>query len=203
MTNATTRFFESLEARGHEPRLEKVRASLRFDLENGKKRNRWHVAVDKGAIAVSHKNAHADCIVRADSSVFDGIASGEVKPVERPPVPQGTSRRNRRRGGRARCGITVRSCGGVGVRPARVPVRGRPLGLTHAERRLYPAASAAAMRALLAAVSSSTTIWMPAAIGTPMIAPMSPKSAPNARTLASTVKPEIRAAFPMIVGCRM
>ena len=44
---------------------------------------------------------------------------------------------------------------------------------------------------------------MPAAIGTPMIAPMSPKSAPKARTLASTVKPEIRAAFPMIVGCRM
>lgn len=81
MTNATTRFFESLEARGHEPRLEKVRASLRFDLENGKKRNRWHVAVAKGEIAVSHKNAHADCIVRADSAVFDGIASGEVNPV--------------------------------------------------------------------------------------------------------------------------
>lgn len=39
-------------------------------------------------------------------------------------------------------------------------------------------------------------------MGTPMIAPMSPKSAPNAKTLASTVKPEIRAAFPMIVGCR-
>jgi putative sterol carrier protein len=78
MTNATTEFFESLEARGHEPRLETVRGSLRFDLENGTKRNRWHVAVDKGEIAVSHKNAKADCIVRADSSVFDGIASGEV-----------------------------------------------------------------------------------------------------------------------------
>jgi putative sterol carrier protein len=81
MTNATTKFFASLEARGHEPRLEKVRGSLRFDLENGKKRNRWHVAVDKGEIAVSHKNAAADCIVRADSSVFDGIARGEVNPL--------------------------------------------------------------------------------------------------------------------------
>jgi putative sterol carrier protein len=81
MTNATTRFFESLEARGHEPRLEKVRASLRFDLENGKKRNRWHVAVAEGEIAVSHRSAHADCIVRVDSSVFEGIASGEVNPV--------------------------------------------------------------------------------------------------------------------------
>jgi putative sterol carrier protein len=78
MTNTTTRFFEGLEARGHEPRLEKVSASLRFDLENGEKRNRWHVAIDKGEIAVSHKNARADCVVRADSSVFDGVAGGEV-----------------------------------------------------------------------------------------------------------------------------
>ena len=52
-------------------------------------------------------------------------------------------------------------------------------------------ASAAAMRALLAAVSSSATIWIPAAIAAPMIAPMSPKSAPNASTLASTVKAEL------------
>ena len=78
MSNATTRFFESLQARGHEPRLEKVRASLRFDLKNGEKTNRWHVAVDEGAIAVSHKNAKADCVVRADGSVFEGIAGGEV-----------------------------------------------------------------------------------------------------------------------------
>ena len=30
---------------------------------------------------MSHKNAKADCVVRADSSVFDGIASGEMNPV--------------------------------------------------------------------------------------------------------------------------
>jgi hypothetical protein len=50
---------------------------------------------------------------------------------------------------------------------------------------------------------SSTTICSAAAIGTAMIAPINPKSAPNARTLANTVKPETLAAFPMIVGCRM
>ena len=65
------------------------------------------------------------------------------------------------------------------------------------------AASSAAMRALLPAVSSSATIWSAAAIGTPMIAPINPKSAPNARTLVRTVKPETLAALPMIVGCRM
>jgi 2,5-diketo-D-gluconate reductase A len=53
------------------------------------------------------------------------------------------------------------------------------------------AASAATMRTRLPAVSSSTTICSAAAIGTPMIAPINPKSAPNANTLASTVKPEI------------
>lgn len=81
MTNATTRFFEGLEARGHEPRLEKVKATLRFDLTNGKRTARWLVAIDKGDIAVSHKNAKADCVVRTDSAVFDGIASGEINPV--------------------------------------------------------------------------------------------------------------------------
>jgi putative sterol carrier protein len=81
MTNATTRFFEALEARGHEPQLEKVKATLRFDLTNGRQTNRWHVAIDKGDIAVSHRNAKADCVVRTESAVFDGIASGEVNPV--------------------------------------------------------------------------------------------------------------------------
>ena len=79
-------------------------------------------------------------------------------------------------------------------------LNGAPLVRRHCVR---SAASAAAMRALLPAVSSSTTICSAAAIGTPMIAPINPKSAPNASTLASTVKPEILAALPMIVGCRM
>jgi putative sterol carrier protein len=81
MANATTKFFEGLDARGHDPRLEKVKATLRFDLANGKQTNRWFVAIDKGDIAVSHKNARADCVVRTESAVFDGIASGQVNPV--------------------------------------------------------------------------------------------------------------------------
>ena len=81
MTNTTTRFFEGLKTRGHEPRLERVKASMLFDLTNGEQTKRWHVAIDKGDIVVSHKNAKADCVVRADSSIFDGITSGEVNPV--------------------------------------------------------------------------------------------------------------------------
>ena len=71
MSNATTRFFEGLEARGHEPRLEKVKASLRFDLTDGKQTNRWHVAIDKGEIAVQAADAPrptASCAPIAPSS---------------------------------------------------------------------------------------------------------------------------------------
>ena len=52
-----------------------------------------------------------------------------------------------------------------GPRPRERPTR----GASNRESATYPAASAAAMRALLAAVSSSRTIWMLAAIGTPML----------------------------------
>jgi putative sterol carrier protein len=78
MASATTEFFEGLEARGHDPRLEKLRATLRFDLANEKSTSRWLVAIDEGDIDVSHKNAKADCVVRSESRVFDAIARGEV-----------------------------------------------------------------------------------------------------------------------------
>lgn len=74
----TTDFFQELATRGHEPGLEKVTGTLRFDLLNGKRTARWLVAIQKGEIDVSHKNAKADCVVRADKTLFDGIAAGEV-----------------------------------------------------------------------------------------------------------------------------
>ena len=51
------------------------------------------------------------------------------------------------------------------------------------------------MQALLSAVSSSAKIWIPAPIGTAMIAQINANSAPNTRTLTSTVKTETWAAF--------
>jgi putative sterol carrier protein len=81
MTNATTKFFEAVKVRGHEPRLERVRGTLRFDLTNGKQTNRWLIAIDKGDIAVSHRNARADCVVRTESAVFERIASGDTNAV--------------------------------------------------------------------------------------------------------------------------
>ena len=78
MTSATTEFFDALGRRGHEPMLEKTTGTIRIDLKNGKRTERWFVAIDKGDVAVSHANRSADCVVRAEKSVFDGIAAGEV-----------------------------------------------------------------------------------------------------------------------------
>jgi putative sterol carrier protein len=78
MTSPTTEFFDALGEHGHEPLLDKVSGTLRFDLTNGKRTERWFVSVDKGDISVSHRNAAADCTVRTSKKVFDRVATGEV-----------------------------------------------------------------------------------------------------------------------------
>jgi putative sterol carrier protein len=77
MTDATTEFFEKLARRGHEPLLKKVTGTMRFDLAEGTRTDHYVVAVKHGAVALSEQNVEADCVVRADRSLFDGIASGE------------------------------------------------------------------------------------------------------------------------------
>jgi putative sterol carrier protein len=80
--DATARFFEQLVSSGHHPVLEKSSGTLRFDLtDSGKHVARWLVEIDKGDVAVSHKNAKADCVVRADKKVFERMVSGRVNPI--------------------------------------------------------------------------------------------------------------------------
>ncbi len=78
MTDATAEFFDALFARGHEPLLEKATGTVRFELKNGKKTDRWLLTVVKGDLAVSRQNRRADCVVTADKPLFDGIASGKT-----------------------------------------------------------------------------------------------------------------------------
>lgn len=78
MPDPTTAFFEELGSRGRDVRLGNATGTLRFDLTNGKRTTRWLVTLEKGDIAVSHRNLKADCVVRTDRALFDGIARGEV-----------------------------------------------------------------------------------------------------------------------------
>jgi putative sterol carrier protein len=77
-TDATREFFDDLARRAHEPLLEKATGSLRFDLLQQGRTDRWLVTIDKGDVTVSRKNEPADCIVRVERSLFDRIATGEV-----------------------------------------------------------------------------------------------------------------------------
>ena len=78
MTNTTGAFFEALGQRGHEPLLEKISGSVRFEIVDGKRVERWLLTVDKGDVTVSRKNVRADCTLRTDKALFDRVASGEV-----------------------------------------------------------------------------------------------------------------------------
>jgi putative sterol carrier protein len=77
MTDPTTEFFDGLARRSHEPLLEKVKATLRFEIVRGKSRKRWLVSIDDGDVTVSRRNAAADAVVRADQALFDRLVTGQ------------------------------------------------------------------------------------------------------------------------------
>jgi putative sterol carrier protein len=76
-TTPTAEFFDRLAARGHEPLLEKATGTVRFDVTDGKRFERWLVSIHKGDIAVSRRNLRADCVIRADKKLFDSIVTGK------------------------------------------------------------------------------------------------------------------------------
>jgi len=78
MADATAAFFGELGGRGHEPVLHTVSGTLRFDLRDGRRVERWLVELKKGDVGVSHRNVGADCVVSADRALFEGVASGKT-----------------------------------------------------------------------------------------------------------------------------
>ena len=78
MADSTAEFFDALAARGQEPLLEKVTGTLRFDIKNGRKVDRWLVVVTKGDIVVSRRHVRADAVVSAEKPLFDRIATGQA-----------------------------------------------------------------------------------------------------------------------------
>lgn len=71
-------FFDELAGRGHEPLLGKASGSARFDVVDGRRTERWLVALDKGDIDVSRRNVAADCVLRADRASFEQVVAGEL-----------------------------------------------------------------------------------------------------------------------------
>ncbi|HET8968419.1 MAG TPA: SCP2 sterol-binding domain-containing protein [Gaiellaceae bacterium] len=77
----TERFFAELATRAHEPLLRKASGSMRFDVVDGRKTQRWLVAVERGDMTVRPGGGDAACIVRADKAVFDKVAAGRLNAV--------------------------------------------------------------------------------------------------------------------------
>ena len=78
MADSAAELFGELAERGHDPLLEQVKGTMRFELVDDKRVDRWFLDVDNGDLAVSRKNRQADCTFRADKALFDGIARGDV-----------------------------------------------------------------------------------------------------------------------------
>jgi putative sterol carrier protein len=70
--------FDALAQREYAPLLEKTVGSARFEIVDGKQIERWHVAIDKGHVRVTRRNARADTIVRGDRKTFERAAAGKL-----------------------------------------------------------------------------------------------------------------------------
>jgi hypothetical protein len=78
-TQPTAEFFRALGARGNDPALEGATGTLRFDLAGSRGSTaRWLVTMNRGDVAISRKNAKADCVVRSEEALFDRIVSGRA-----------------------------------------------------------------------------------------------------------------------------
>lgn len=77
-TTPSDRFFEELGRRGYEPLLGSARGTVRLDLVDDRRTERWFLTLDRGDVSVSHRNAAADCVVRVDRRLFDALVNGEA-----------------------------------------------------------------------------------------------------------------------------
>lgn len=76
--DATDVFFAELATRGSEPLMHDESGTVRFELAEGAKTERYLVEVDKGTLKVSQRLDRPDAVVRVDRSLFNGMAEGRV-----------------------------------------------------------------------------------------------------------------------------
>lgn len=77
----TATFFEELASRGHVPLLHHESGTIRVDLQDGSHVEHWYITLDRGTVAVSHRNARADAVMRTERKLFDGMAKGTVNTI--------------------------------------------------------------------------------------------------------------------------
>jgi hypothetical protein len=71
-------FFTALAAPGHLATFERESATLRFDVADGEKVERWHVAVSDGDTTVTHRKEPADVVVTIDKDRMAELVTGRL-----------------------------------------------------------------------------------------------------------------------------
>ena len=72
MTDPTADFFRELGTRGREPLLKSTTATIRFDITQGRRTERWCLQINKGALNVSTDECEADCVIDPHG-LWDGL----------------------------------------------------------------------------------------------------------------------------------
>jgi hypothetical protein len=78
----TEEFFDQLGRRRHEPALEVVNGTIRFDLRDEGGLDQWLVVIKDGDVSVSREGPPAaDCVVHTTRDAFNQMASGQLHPL--------------------------------------------------------------------------------------------------------------------------
>ena len=78
MKPSSAAFFDELGRHGHEPLLERVTSTVRFDIDDGASVDHRLMRIDRGDIAVTPDDVPADCTVILDDALFDEIIGGRT-----------------------------------------------------------------------------------------------------------------------------
>lgn len=62
----------------HEPSLANASGTVRFDVVDGDRTERWLLTVTQGSLAVSRRNARADVTLRAPRRLFEQLVRGKA-----------------------------------------------------------------------------------------------------------------------------
>ena len=81
MREATTRFFDDLAGRGHEPLLERTSTTVRFEIRDGHHVDRRLLRIDDGDLALVDDDTEAHCTIRTTADTFERLASGHRNPM--------------------------------------------------------------------------------------------------------------------------
>jgi ubiquinone biosynthesis protein UbiJ len=81
VSDPTAAFFDGLRQNGYQPALARRSGTVRIDVDDEGRRERWFIAIDDGTVKISKRNQAADATVRLEKPLLDRILSGKANAV--------------------------------------------------------------------------------------------------------------------------